>query len=665
MLPGASCTWTVNSSFHRLRINEILAQNSRVSSTYAGYPDLVELYNDGPEPLDLSGLSLSDDPRLPRKFVFPAGAVIPSCGYLVLAGDNRSGVGGYHMGFRLDATGDSLYLYDNPDRGGRLLDSVSFGLQIPDFSIARFDSDEWKLAYPTLGGPNVACPTGDSGRLRINEWLANRSVYHARDFIELYNPEPLPVAIGGFWVTDEPIGMPNRYVVPSLSFVSAFGFVVLVGDDQAEGTRNRLNFNLNSSQGMIGLFTGSGELIDVVIYGPQAPGLSEARIPGGSERIEGGLTPTPGFDSSKLGDVGAVVLNEVMANNRSCFDPGGVLADWVELYNRSQQVADLSGCGLTDRLDQPYRWVFPSGTIIMPHGRLVVYFDSRAPSSAVNTGFGLSASGDAAYLVDKPRGGPIRVLDAVEFGIQAADFTIGRVPDGEGEWTLTLPTPGSQNTAAETGSQDQIRINEWMANPSSGGEDWLELYNLGKLPVALSGLYLTDDLSDPFRFSIPPLSYIGVGFSGYSVFLADGNTDAGSDHLNFKLSSSGESIGLADRLGRFIDSVTFGGQQSGVSEGRFPDGLGPIMAFPGGSTPGWRNNPWGVPALEVRLTPTGGVLLRWSCTPGGMFTIQQTYSIHPAQWQSLSTVEVTGNEASVVLPPRGSPSGYYRVLVIR
>ena len=62
-------------------------------------------------------------------------------------------------------------------------------------------------------------------------------------------------------------------------------------------------------------------------------------------------------------------------------------------------------------------------------GYLKVRFDPDLPSSATNTGFGLKANGGAVYLLNRVADGG-SVASAITYGLQAADFSIGRVPDG-------------------------------------------------------------------------------------------------------------------------------------------------------------------------------------------------------------------------------------------
>src|SRR6185503_9668296 len=105
---------------------------------------------------------------------------------------------------------------------------------------------------------------------------------------------------------------------------------------------------------------------------------------------------------------------------------------------------------------------------------------SEAPATTnfatvLNTGFGLKASGDSLYLFNRPQSGG-ELLDSISFGVQASDWSIGRVPNGGSNWVLNVPSQGSANIAAALGNPYTLKINEWMAAPLSGS-DWFEIYN--------------------------------------------------------------------------------------------------------------------------------------------------------------------------------------------
>ena len=115
-------------------------------------------------------------------------------------------------------------LFDSAANGGALMDSVSFGPQIADFSIGRLSDGSWGLCQPTFGAANVPQATGDIDLLKINEWLASGSAAMPDDFVELYNPDAAPVAMGGLYLSDAPDGSPARYQIAALSYIAAGGF---------------------------------------------------------------------------------------------------------------------------------------------------------------------------------------------------------------------------------------------------------------------------------------------------------------------------------------------------------------------------------------------------------------------------------------------------------
>ena len=113
--------------------------------------------------VDISGLRLTDDPAAPNKFTFPAGTFMDDGDgtYLTLYANNADGTPGFHLGFSLGANGDAIYLFNRVSSGGALLDSVQFGLQLPNLSISRLGAGgDWSLSQPTLGAANVAQALG-------------------------------------------------------------------------------------------------------------------------------------------------------------------------------------------------------------------------------------------------------------------------------------------------------------------------------------------------------------------------------------------------------------------------------------------------------------------------------------------------------------------------
>jgi len=142
-----------------------------------------------------------------------------------------------------------------------------------------------------------------------------------------------------------------------------------------------------------------------------------------------------------------------------------------------------------------------------------------------------------------------------------------------------------------------LYINEIMASNSSAiadatgaFEDWFEIYNPSDMDINISGFYVTDDLNTPTKHLITsedgPLIVPAYGFL---LMWASDAVERGDDHTNFKLSASGESIGLffSDGISA-IDAYTFGPQTADVSIGRFTDGNN-VWTFFETPTPGASN----------------------------------------------------------------------------
>ncbi len=119
-------------------------------------------------------------------------------------------------------------------------------------------------------------------------------------------------------------------------------------------------------------------------------------------------------------------------------------------------------------------------------------------------------------------------------------------------------------------------INEFMAVNDSGirdedsdRSDWLELYNAGTASVNLAGWRVTDNAAAPSKWIFPATNLPPGGF--VLVFASDKNRAvAGQElHANFKLSSSGEYLGLITPDGSIAHEYapTFPPQLSDISYG--------------------------------------------------------------------------------------------------
>lgn len=136
---------------------------------------------------------------------------------------------------------------------------------------------------------------------------------------------------------------------------------------------------------------------------------------------------------------------------------------------------------------------------------------------------------------------------------------------------------------AAIGWRDVV-INEFVAsNDSTSGifdqdgesDDWIELHNNTDEWVDLTDFFLSDNYGNPLKWAFPAGTRIGP--KGYKIVWADENGMEEGLHANFKLSKGGESIMLVHSDGTFIDSLSYGQQETNVPSARVPNGTGDFV----------------------------------------------------------------------------------------
>jgi hypothetical protein len=389
---------------------------------------------------------------------------------------------------------------------------------------------------------------------------------------------------------------------------------------------------------------------------------------------------SPGSPSSiadTLPEFPPLWINEVMpsnvmawADNAAEFDP------WIELYNAGTNAVDLSDFRLSNRYDDPALWAFPSGAVIDAGMHLLIWADGQTNQSAPNAlhaNFTLDpATGTvtlARYDFDRAL-----VMDALDYASIGADFSFGSYPDGDprARQVFHTPTPGSSNNP--TSINTPVYINEWMADntaflqdPSSiddanmGFDDWIELHNPSPLPVNLGGYYLTDKLAVSNKFLIPGGTLIPA--SGFLLIWADedtADTGPGTDiHANFKLSASGEAIGLFRPDGSPLDTLTFGAQAPNSSEGAWPDGSRSYYPM----SPPTPRQPNAVLLIsDDGSNPTAGGEFAWPAVSGNVYTVAASTNLITLQWDLIAVVTAHGPTVTFTDTNAAAfPGRFYRI----
>lgn len=137
-----------------------------------------------------------------------------------------------------------------------------------------------------------------------------------------------------------------------------------------------------------------------------------------------------------------LVINEFMAANSSTInDPDfDESADWIELYNASNEEVDLTNHFLTDNLSEPNKWAFPAGTFIASHGFLMIWADGK--NIGLHTSFKLSAEGEEIGLFDQN----LHPVNTIIYPLQKTNISYGRYLDGGASWYwFSNASPGYSN----------------------------------------------------------------------------------------------------------------------------------------------------------------------------------------------------------------------------
>lgn len=341
--------------------------------------------------------------------------------------------------------------------------------------------------------------------------------------------------------------------------------------------------------------------------GPLVGRLSSSQLDGVVDPGAPLSTLTPGSANNVIAsypEFPSLWLNEVLPSNvNGIQNEFGERAGWIELYNSGSNTLFLTNYYLSTDYTGTQLWKIPSESTIAPGGFLIAWADARNSGNGTNylhTSFSLTSS-EGSVVLWRKNSDSYQIVDYLNYTNLAAGQSFGDIPDGQPFWRTSMfyPTPGTTNSAIQP--PITVYVNEWMAeNNRDGGiadpvnnqyDDWFELYNAGTTAADLAGYYLSDSSDAPLKFKIP--SGVVIPANGYLLVWADNNASLNTStatnlHVNFKLSKSGDQIGLYAADGTQIDLAIFGEQSANISEGHSPDGTGSIV-FLSTPTPGAAN----------------------------------------------------------------------------
>jgi len=283
-------------------------------------------------------------------------------------------------------------------------------------------------------------------------------------------------------------------------------------------------------------------------------------------------------------DGAALLISEIMYNPPDFNGYSGDDLEFIELYNRGDTPADLSGMAFTTGID----YTFAQGASLAANDYLVL----AATPTAFLSRYGFTPYD--AYSSQLDNGGETLILRAADgamflsqpyddrspwpCGADGSGFSLALVnetaPAAGASWRLSTDLGGSPAAADPSPAPGlpAIVINEILAHTDLPLEDAVELYNPGEFDAYVGNWFLSDKPDEPRRIQFENDAAIPAG--GYLVI---NETAFGG----FGLSENGETVLISSancdgELTGYRKTVTFEASPNGVSLGRYQNSVGDI-----------------------------------------------------------------------------------------
>lgn len=456
------CSLLCSPLWARLFIAEIHYNPSAPADAERPY-EFVEIYNDEPLPVEISGYVLEGG----VDYRFPDGARVEARNVVVVAADPEairasSGLSVVYGPFagRLDNGGEELRLRDTGgsvaarvpynDRGRWPIapDGEGPSLVLKDPILDPTEGENWGWSPVPGGTPGHAPFEAARSEVTIHE------VYRGAggSWVELYNPGALALDLAGYRL-DLGLDGGAAHVLPAPMSIAAAGYAVV--DLAAAG------LPLPLGEARVVLLSSDGtRVVDARRLDAQEGGGSTGVLPRGSGRWHRLDAPTPGSENAAP-STPPVVISEIHYHPHSEDEAD----EFVELVNAGAETLDLGGLAFTAGI----RYAFPFPTALEPGRYLVVAKDPARLEQAygisgVHGPFdGVLADGGELLRLSDPLGRPV---DEIHYR-------------DDGSWPAWADGDGPSLELVDL-RQDNAVGSAWLASEHEAQSEWASYEYAGR-----------------------------------------------------------------------------------------------------------------------------------------------------------------------------------------
>ena len=321
------------------------------------------------------------------------------------------------------------------------------------------------------------------------------------EWLELQNTSLKPISLSGVsFLKGIKFTFPGLTLEPgqrTLIVGDLEEFEKIYGAGQDYVVAGQFSGALDNAGEEIQLIAASGEIIQTISYSNKIADRGYSLVHGvDGWRQSRSLLGSPGIKEPTQIDVPSVFVNEVLSNS----EPPQV--DIIELFNPKPFAVNISGWLLTDDLRNESKFKIPDGTQIPAEG----YFTFNENDIEI---FALDSYGEEIFLIANDSNEQrLGYINGFNFGDSAAGVSIGRHVTSDGKIRyepMSNQTFGSENSSPVSGP---LVITELMYHPKDDNVEFIEIKNIGSVPVDLLG---TEISGIDYRFDFPESNLFAGG----------------------------------------------------------------------------------------------------------------------------------------------------------